>query len=202
MPATPIVIPGWIYAVIHGTQFGTDRENTLSYNYGVHAPPSVPDLTQIGADLVATLRSFYLPILSNTCTLDYVEVTDRGSGAGSSVIVPFPAGSVGTVGGDPLPGNVSAAGQWKTSRPGRSYRGRFEAFGLAEGHTVGNVLTNSYVTGLLNLMAALKVYTGPSGLTLFLSVASRLLHVLTTINTITADAYSDSQRTRLQLKGR
>lgn len=117
------------------------------------------------------------------------------------------ADPVGTRTSPAMPMNVTVAVGLRTALRGRSYRGRIYHVGLTEDMIAFSVLLPVYVTDLVANYNALRATLAPYGFAL--AVLSRVnggvrrtVGVSTPVESITVDAFLDSQRRRLPGRGR
>lgn len=108
----------------------------------------------------------------------------------------------GTGTGTPLPGNVTIAVKWTTGNRGRSARGRTYHIGLCEEQVTGNLLDESFYTGLLTAYQSLltAVNTGVYSLrvvSLWSNKVARTTGLAIPITAASIESTIDTQRRRL-----
>lgn len=145
--------------------------------------------------------------LSNTLTLEAIEVVDISEEGGEGIEYIPPTNPVGLNPNPPLPMNVSVVTKLTTGRTGRSYRGRKYWNGLCSNHRTGtNGITpefKDFLTTAMNfLITALELISKPlSVLSLVTNGLPRAVGLLTAITAVSTDQVLDSQRRRLPGRG-
>jgi hypothetical protein len=103
--------------------------------------------------------------------------------------------------------NVTLAVKWQTGYAGRSYRGRTYFIGLTENNVTGDTVAGAYASGLQGAFEQLMSDLDGAGfgmgvLSRYHNNAPRTAGVLTPITSVSVDTVIDSQRRRLQGRGR
>jgi len=168
---------------------------------------SVPNMLELGAELVTWYDTLLQPLQSTFCALTSIRLTDMTAefapGLDYSTGLPL----VGTAGTDSMPNNVSISLTKRTVFRGRSFRGRIYQVGMVESQVQGNVVL---ATPLANMIAAwedlLAFSTASESWTMvvaskFEGGAPRATALLTPVINISSDGIVDSQRRRLPGRG-
>lgn len=170
--------------------------------------PGVPLALDVAAAIVSWWSANIAPITSAGVTLTAIRGTDLNTSTGFSFeyTTGLPvAGSATT--GQIMPANVTAAIRLTTPSRGRSYTGRLYHVGLLSGEVQGNMLTSGSVSALKIAYEALLTAIGVAGgtwgvVSYFADKVLRSSGVFTGISAITVDQNLDSQRRRLNGRGR
>jgi hypothetical protein len=182
-------------------------ENTFAVSKGIGWIPA--DVPVLFNELLLWWTVDLAPSLTQSITLQEVQITDLSSATGFAFTIPAPVpkpagGRVGT----PLPNNVAGCITLRTAKRGRSFRGRNYVPGLVVNDVTNNTIAaaritaletayNSLITRMVGLGAGLVVISR------FTAGAPRVTGVATVVTAAGfTDATVDSQRRRLPGRGR
>ena len=181
-------------------------ENTLYVNTNGLTEPAI--LYTIGGEFLSWWTTEISPLVSNTVSLREVYVrllTTQFSSATSTIPVSPPTGGVSA--SPPLPNNVSCAISFRTTLPGRAFRGRNYIVGLCESQVTGNNIASSLQTAYIAAYGELASRMTDIGcvwgvLSRYQGNAPRVTGQFTPINFVSfTDSVIDSQRRRLPTRG-
>lgn len=169
--------------------------------------PNPADMSALAAVINAWETADMIGNRSTAAAMTNIRVRDLSVRDGL-VIEHTPTGAVvGTVPGNPLPGNVTLAVKWSTGRGGRSFRGRTYHIGIPVGAVVNNTVSNAARVALTTAYSDLitRVTESGFGQLVVVSFASqkvwRETAVATPIIECSIDPNLDSQRRRLIGRG-
>jgi len=145
MPFVPN--PGVVQVNIRGTKDTQLVENVL--HFGVFHTPVAEDLTLICNGVRDAVISDWLPALPSDVTMREVYAKSLELPNDVQFTSIFPAGSVGTMAGVPLPNNVSICVSLRSGATGRSARGRLFWLGLSQDQVVENQITTAASNDIL-----------------------------------------------------
>lgn len=203
MPFVPVA--NTVMAEIRMSQDFQNVENTLYFEFAT--PPAIGDLVDLSSDLQAWWIANYGPLAHNGVTLREIFLTDLTSSSGPTFTRVPPSLTVGGVGGEALPNNVTCSVSFRTGSRGRSFRGRNYFVGLADSQVAHNTLASGFVTALIDAYEALAPAITSVDVTWvvvsrFSGGVERAAGVTTPILTVSVvDDTVDSMRTRLPGRG-
>lgn len=185
---------------------GQEVENRLHFRHDAAPSPSVSQLEALLGYVDERIINDWLPLMATTVT--YRECYAETYAGASSIAATLLGTGAGTASGESLPGNSTLCLSLRSASVGRSRRGRFYTIGMTEGQQTGGVVTTGYRNAWLTTMSALLGAT--IGDDWYLCVASfisggvaRETGFLTDVTqVITVNDFVDSQRRRLQGRGR
>jgi len=181
-------------------------ENVLHFQH-VTDSPDPTNMAALAGVLDDSIDTDWRPIMSNTVQFVEVYIEEYAGDVSQSYSMSGGLG-VGGVTGDSMPGNCALCLSLRTEFVGRSRRGRFYTIGMAESHQSGGVVTSTYQTAWIAALEALRTAAAVEGWALsvasfFTGGAPRTTGLVTPVTSvITVDAIVDSQRRRLQGRGR
>ena len=193
-------VPNGIECVVHATQNGIPVVNV----FHVKTPGLVSDadLTSVATIVLGWLRGSIFPAVNASYVLTDVTATDISTEGGHQVVL---NGISTDHGADVLTqaaANAAVTISWRTSRIGRSYRGRtyiggLSAVQLTDAQHLSSGVVSGFLAAAINLRDTLAAadYT-LSVLSRYLNKALRIVGVLTEIVGIIVDTKVDSQRRR------
>lgn len=200
-----IPVPNVIQAELVYTWNNETCENVLHFESA--GAPSIPNMQELGAYLVAWWTTSMKPLTHNSVQLVNVKLTDLNAAFAPAIDYTTTLPQTGTPSGDSMPNNVSLVMSKRTVFRGRSYRGRIYVVGLFEPMVAGNVVTGSHVTNLKTAWSLLNSFATTSEswthvvVSRFEGGAPRAFGVTTPVINITSDGIVDSQRRRLPGRG-
>lgn len=200
-----VPVPNTALAEIRMTDDFQKVENTLYFDFG--APPTVTDLQNLGADLLAWYIALMGPLQSSGVALREIYITDLTSATGPTHTETPATLITGGASGEQLPNNVSVAVSFRTALRGRSFRGRNYFVGLVDSQVAHNTLTGAMIAALTNAYNQLPASLGTSGaiwvvVSRFTAGAPRVTGVATPVSAVViVDDTVDSQRRRLPGRG-
>jgi len=173
------------------------RMNVIHFNYDGAPRPNAGTLATMLEDCIAGILIPQATITTNATRWYYHSARDIHDANGAEV---FSSTQIqGIIANQAFPGNVSFALTKRTGVVGRSHRGRYYLFDMAEDFFNGDDLNIIELPNLAVLAASLLAKRG--GGTFVPAVGSKKLGLSTLINAITFDGIADSQRRRLSGRG-
>lgn len=159
MPFVPVANTAEVEAVY--TLDAQIVENTMYFRMA--STPTLSDLNALLEEVNTTIRSGLLPLLAGAIQLIRVVGTliDVIDGLTALSTTSLPAG--GGSGDEFEPSNVAACVSLRTASSGRSFRGRNYIAGLPDGATVGNTLSSTFTTGVLDFYDTLRASVADLG---------------------------------------
>lgn len=178
-------------------------------------------LTDLANTVIEAWNAHVGPLQTNECQYSHVTCRDMTTEEGFGVEIGFPTLSGGDRLGGGNPGNVAVACKLITNFSGRNRRGRLFLAGTTEDQTVGNALTDvakaQIETNMRSLIQDVNAGVGdvviasfydgmalvdmPNGERLFKPVARPGGALLTPVQNVVVDKFTDSQRRRLEGRG-
>lgn len=182
-------------------------ENVLHYLGG--APWTPTSLSALCAALANWESTQMAAIRHNSTGLARIEAVDLSSRFASAVEYTTGLPITGTGTGAPCPNNVTVAVGKRSALRGRSFRGRIYHIGMQNTLVAGNELTSAAVVALQTRYDLLRDVAAAIN-TSHLAIVSRVTDgadrpgdaVVTPVTRITLDNTVDSQRRRLEGRGR
>lgn len=186
--------------------FGEVCENTLYFRGSVDW--TAIDMTTLATEVQAWWVANYAPLVSNSLTLQRVKVTDIASQTGGVIEKTSGLPAAGGISASPgMPGNVALAVSFRTAGRGRHQRGRNFVLGITEAQAAGNEIAGAtqaaWVSAYNALFAAVTVNAADwVVVSRFFNKAPRSTGATYVVTHVLADDALDSQRRRLQGRGR
>jgi len=188
--------------LVYNLPSGQVAENTLYFQQ------TTPITEATMEDLATAVGSWWAtevaPLVHDGVTLNFIRVTNMESDTAPSL--EFAQGTPGEVAGANMPGNVTAAISFKTSKRGRSFRGRNYVIGLVDAQIVNDSIDAGLRTAYEDAYEALALAV--DGIDCFHVVASRqedgvvrTTGVNTPVTSYRMEGFIDSQRRRLAGRG-
>lgn len=176
--------------------------NVLHYRQIAATTPVAPE-SVISGFVDGTLLPSLAGMVSNRVDFLAYTVKRLGPGIPTEPIPYSPTTASGSVGGDPLPGNVALCLTKRSGYAGRKYRGRFFVGGLSEDQTSGNLFDIAgYVLQLTALASNLKATIAAAFVPVITGRVWNDAHTqwegVEVVDVILRDAQLDSQRGRLR----
>jgi hypothetical protein len=155
------------------------------------------------ADAVETwFKTYPLPYMHNSYTLNQVVATDVSAAGGHQVVNNLTSANVGGNSSDPANAAAAVVYSWRSARIGRSFRGRtyigaLPAVSLEDAQNVTSGIVTAYATHAANLIDAIAAL----GKTLvilskYANGVARVVGLMTEIIGVIVDSVVDSQRKR------
>jgi len=160
------------------------------------------DLQDVADVVEDWFKTYPLPYMHESFTLNQIVSTDVSSAGGHQVVNNLTSGNVGGNTSDPANAAASVVLSWRTSRIGRSYRGRtymgaLPAVSLEDAQNVTSGIVTAYATHATNLIDAIDgIGKTLVVLSKFAAGVARLAGVMTEIISVIVDSKVDSQRKR------
>lgn len=195
-PLAPAYMLNTVEVVTKAERYGEQRRNVFHYRY-LSGRPTLAQLTQLCLEVESGIIDKQEDFCSLGTTWFEIQATDIHDGAGLQFARPITRLAVGPV--NNLPGACSHCLTKRTANRGRSKRGRFYLFDLAEDYANGDDVNPLYIgviTQLCNELFAPRV----SGYFLA-AVGSRTLSGSTPITSMTFDMIMDTQTRRGKNRG-
>jgi len=177
--------------------------NTLWFDWGGGGPVSIGAMSALGTLLFNWWDGSLKPLQALSCQLREIYLRQAIADPALTYTYVPASTAVGTVTGDPLPGNVSLSVSFRTGLSGRSYRGRNYTLGMVEGQQTAGQVSVGYYDDILAAYQQLQIDIADDGLwgwivySQYSDGAPRAAGVATTINSvIIVDNDTDSQRRR------
>lgn len=194
---------------IIGTLLGNEAVNTLFVQFATTITEAI--LTTLADTIKDWWVNNNMSHISDGYTFTSVRATDLTSDSGPSVLKTYTPVNGGTSDATRLPGNVTLAQKFATTKRGRSFRGRNFLAGVPNTallSTDHNQVTGTFITNILNdwteLYAHLAAMT-PVGTWVvcskFSGGAPRTSAVLTPVVAVEINPSLDSMRRRLDQRG-
>jgi len=193
-------ISGGIMVRVHGTNnTGQDVINVLHFR-GTTPNPTQAEVIAAAQFYVTTVFPLLRQGLSTAYTLLDVTARDISVLNGYEFTQFVATNNTGLVGGEPDAANVAISQSWRTTRAGRSERGRSYWGILSEGSTTGDRINPTLVNTLITVGTAIIAQAPSVGLTFGIkSIADAVFKVVTAY---VLETIVDSQQRRLTTRGR
>lgn len=199
---TPLCVSAEIRMICHGQKI----ENTLSFLHpNGWTPATAQDLAN---HLLTWWTTLYRVPVSSDVTLREIVVTDISTQNSFQVTQPAPAPAPqGAVNIGAAPNNVSLTYSFRTTKIGRSFRGRNYVVGIPREHIVDDIVGTVYTNAMQSAYDTLAFSVLPVNATWvvvskFNNKAPRAQGVATEIvRVVLVDNVVDSQRRRLTGRG-
>lgn len=205
----PRIIPNTVDVTTHWTFQGNQCENVYQMKYTT--VPTKAQLDQLASDFGQEIFTLIRPRLSTAVQWVDVVAKDIGAAGRAQGSYTFFGGSNGTNTSDPTAANTAIHALLRTAKTGRRFKGGKSYSGFTEsditGNTIGSAilafignlalaLLHSYVSGLfLPAVGSLPKMSAPG---VVLNAAES--NAITNVSAV--DANVDSQKTRLNNRGR
>lgn len=183
-----------IQVEVRWTQDGQPCENTFHYGYD-GTPPDTAVLQALNIEVWQTIGVKMQRQMASNCRFVEVHCRDLTTQVANQATYPLPAGTNGTLSGDPLPNQNAIQLTTRTGRTGRSSHGAKRFGGLTDSVVSANTIAAQLITYLIDL--ALSVAAHRIGTYFTAGIASRLLGFSTPIQSVAlTDTIVDSQDSR------
>jgi hypothetical protein len=199
----PVLIDRWLVVTLKGYQFDQQFENVLAYRYADTDPR--PDEAVLNAQASAFWAAVGTNVRALVPPLTYfseVVVEDRtpSNRIQGHYLIPTP--NAGTQAGDINTFNQSECISFKTGEIYKGGHGRCYLGATAEGATLNGLFTAAYFAAVAVYAASLASFHGTGTLHLLHAVARQTAAKLRNVTSYSWDYIPDSQRRRLQGRGR
>jgi len=198
--------PNIVMCEIRASKAGQLVENRFHIDV-LHQP--VPgDLSALAGLLVPNIVAGFLPNLPTDVTLTEFHQRSLHTQNDIELTTPFPAGSTGTMSGEPLPNNCSYCVSLRSTSVGRSARGRLYWLGLSADQVVTNNVDATHRTAITAAVESLRAQIAAASSVMVIvsyrqnnapRVGGPVYFVVSTV--LTVDDVVDSQRRRLPGRG-
>jgi len=196
-------IDRWLSITLRGYQFDQQFENDFSYQYqGSDPRPTDTDLVAVGNAFWAFVATSQRGIIGGLSYFSTVKVEDHSPTNRVQGIYTIPSPSGGTLAGDSLPFNVSEVIGFKTGEIYRGGHGRAYTPASTELVTNNGLYTAAYIVLIAVAAANLAGFHFGGPLAMQHVVARQTPGYLRAVRSYTFDYIPDSQRRRLQGRGR
>lgn len=183
----------------HGTNL---LENIFAYQWGGGVPTNA-ELLSLATEIAASIALRMEAFLHNGVIMREVYCRNLDVEFANNATFPFPAGTIGLQGGNPLASNEANGLIKRVGLTGRGMHGRNSFSEFVEGSVDGNTLGNTLMSLFLNLAAEILLARVAGRFKA--AVAKRHVIVPRSIqiqSVIDLDNNVDSQKTRLNSHGR
>lgn len=147
MPFIPVT--GAAQFNVRGTINGIPMENVLHFGKEADVPWTYSELEAALIVLRNAWAAEMLPVLAGGYQALTIYARDLSTEAGAIAEISFSPLSVGTIGGETMPGSVAVCLTHRTNLAGRSFRGRTYIGGISELSVNGNEIVSGYAAVLL-----------------------------------------------------
>lgn len=179
--------------------------NTLHFVKG--SAVVVADLALVATAAQNWWNSYARPNVSDTLSLQAVNVIDLTTSSSPSLNQPVSPALVGANATQTMPSNVTAVISWRTAFRGRSARGRYYWPGLVSNQVFNNVEITSAAQLFMTVAAAnISGFFSPLGFTqavvsYYANKLPRATALIQPITSAVVDVFVDSMRRRLAGRG-
>lgn len=197
--AVPRIIPNTVDLHFRYTFQNNLCENVYQFIYTV--VPTAAALLSLATEVANAFLPKYQAMMPDDVQFTEVVCNDIGAAGRATATYVFPANTFGSRANDPIPGNVAANLVLKTGLRGRSKRGSKRISPFTEDEVSGNTLAGTLAVFLLDLALQIIIKRVTNAFTP--AVGSMKLGSSQAITSVSlVDANSDSQKTRLNGRGR
>lgn len=178
------------------------------FNVDVGDEPNVSSMTTLGALVKLWWDTYVKPITHLSTSLQQIELYDISSANDDGIVYTTGLPSAGTLGGGPMPNNVSVVTKLLTGLTGRSRRGRKYFVGISDSSiaTGRQTITSTFQTALATAWNELLDALIAEGFNLVITSlisqgAPRTSGLNTFVTGFTTNLTLDSMRRRLPERG-